>query len=173
MFDEIAATQVATYFLKKFGGKENYTKILKLMYLADRQLYIENGESITGDRVIAMGKGPVLKNVYDLIKGRITCSIWNSLIELDERDIKLIGDTLPENPKRIVDILDKIFEKHGKKTYGQLIDYTHELPEWIKAPLNTDIMPKDILAAVGKTEPEIEIALKRTRMLNEMRRMAG
>jgi len=175
MFDEQTATRVAAYFLDRAGGRKNYTSLIKLMYIADRQSYIDYCEPITGDRVVAMSKGPVLSNVYDLIKGRRIGKAWNGLIERCIYDVRLIAD-VPQNavswlPEAIVDILDRVFAEHGSKTYGQLIDYTHEFTEWIEAiHMNgyNDIMPKDILVAVGKTPAEIEKALKRLKALNEL-----
>lgn len=39
----------------------SYLRMLKLLYLADRESLKETGHTITGDRVVAMEHGPVLE----------------------------------------------------------------------------------------------------------------
>ena len=48
----------------------NSMRLLKLLYIADRESLRETGRPITGGPVIAMERGPVLKEVYDLILGQ-------------------------------------------------------------------------------------------------------
>ena len=45
----------------------SYMKLLKLLYLADRQALLELGRPITFDRFVAMPHGPVLSRTCDLI----------------------------------------------------------------------------------------------------------
>lgn len=42
-FDEMKATQAAALFLELAGGRENYTKLIKLLYLLDREALIRQG----------------------------------------------------------------------------------------------------------------------------------
>ena len=67
VFDEEKATQAAALLLERAGGELNYMKLLKLLYLADRQAFIESGYPITGARMVSMDCGPVLSEVYNLI----------------------------------------------------------------------------------------------------------
>ena len=60
--------QAIAALLHFHGSKEmSYLRMLKLLYLADRECLQETGRPITGDRVVAMEHGPVLSSVYDLI----------------------------------------------------------------------------------------------------------
>lgn len=45
-------------------------RLLKLLYIADREALTERARPITGDSPVAMDNGPVLSNTYDLIKGQ-------------------------------------------------------------------------------------------------------
>jgi Protein of unknown function (DUF4065) len=47
-----------------------YVRLLKLLYIADREMMAEAGAPVTGDRAVAMDHGPVLSHVYDLVKGK-------------------------------------------------------------------------------------------------------
>ena len=62
--------QAAGVLLGLDGDRMERIRLLKLLYIADRELLAETGRTITGDRVVAMDHGPVLSQVYDLIKGQ-------------------------------------------------------------------------------------------------------
>jgi len=44
----------------------SYMKLIKLMYLADREALLRWGRPISTDRYVSMDKGPVLSRVLDL-----------------------------------------------------------------------------------------------------------
>lgn len=48
------ALQAAAYFVKLAGEEEYHLKLLKLLYIADREYLLKYGEMITGDLVVAM-----------------------------------------------------------------------------------------------------------------------
>ena len=68
-YDEIKATQVAAYFLSKFNNRISKLKLMKLMYIADRESFRICGEPITYDAYCSMPHGPVLSKTYDIMKG--------------------------------------------------------------------------------------------------------
>ena len=71
----------------------SYLRLLKLLYIADREWLAETGESITGDRVYAMKQGPVLSTLYDLIKGNGTrAGEWDDFIHTDGYAVELVAD---------------------------------------------------------------------------------
>ncbi len=51
--------QAGAYLLRLDHRKLSYLRLLKLLYLADREWLAHNGESITGDQVFAIKHGPV------------------------------------------------------------------------------------------------------------------
>jgi uncharacterized phage-associated protein len=65
-FNEKKATQVAAQLLRLRGGRMSYMKLIKLMYLADREALLRWGRPISTDRYVSMDKGPVLSRVLDL-----------------------------------------------------------------------------------------------------------
>ncbi len=69
---KILKTIQAIGVLLRFDGvkRMNYMRLLKLLYIADRESLGETGRPITGGPVIAMERGPVLKEVYELILGQ-------------------------------------------------------------------------------------------------------
>lgn len=66
MFNVRKATQVAAYLIWKRGGTMSYLKLMKLMYLAEKDSLLRNEEFLTGSKLVSMPRGPVLSSVYDL-----------------------------------------------------------------------------------------------------------
>ena len=82
LFNERKAAQAAAYLLCKAGGSLNVLKLVKLMYLAERESLRRYGETITGDALVSMRNGPVLSATLDHINGLVpSCQDgWDSLI---------------------------------------------------------------------------------------------
>ena len=93
------ATEMAYYILEKCEVKKmNSYKLLKLMYLCERNQYISDKNFITNDSLYAMEKGGVLSNVYNLIKNKYNKSdvtIWSNVFKSEgnreKRTIELIS----------------------------------------------------------------------------------
>ena len=79
-FDETKATQVAAYFFSLRGGQMHYIKLIKLMYMADREALLRWGVPITRDRYVSMDNGPVLSRVLNLITEDRPKPVWSQFI---------------------------------------------------------------------------------------------
>src|SRR5271163_1844892 len=96
-------------------------KLIKLLYLAERQALLEFGKPITGDRIVSMPKGPVLSGILDLInwgKRRTEPSVWLEFIsEPTGYDVKVVSGITLEDLDRLSDderrILDEVDEEYG------------------------------------------------------------
>lgn len=139
----------------------SYLKLIKLLYLADRQALLRWGRPITTDRYFSMDRGPVLSRVLDLAtdgEDPGAPSIWaNHIGEPSGYEIQLRTDPgRDELSDAEVSLLDEIFRDHGAKSRWELVRLTHKLPEW-KDPGGSaiPITYRDILRAGGKTELEI------------------
>jgi hypothetical protein len=70
-----------------------YIRLLKLLYIADRELLAETGRSMTGDEAVAMKNGPVLSRIYDLIKGvGPKFQEWGDFIHTNYYSVELMKD---------------------------------------------------------------------------------
>jgi hypothetical protein len=47
----------------------SYLKLIKLLYIVDREALLRWGRPVTTDRHVSMPKGPVVSQIYDLIVG--------------------------------------------------------------------------------------------------------
>lgn len=153
----------AAYILQKYDGRLNYTKLIKLVYLLDREEFNALGHSMTGDEYYALPKGPVLSGLYSLIQGKgkkDAQAVWDSRFLTDGRDLVARSPDLPTKwlsrfEKRTFDELDAKFHN---ASYGDLIEYTHTAcPEWSdpSPALRKKITPAQILAALGCNERQI------------------
>lgn len=52
VFDDRKAAQAAAYLLKLNGGKMDYRRLITLLYLADREMLLKHGRTITGDEFV-------------------------------------------------------------------------------------------------------------------------
>jgi uncharacterized phage-associated protein len=159
------AIQAAAYLLSRESCKEmNYMRLLKILYIADRESIRLTGRPITGDHVVAMVRGPVLSNIFDLIKGcHLRSPEWAKVMRRDEFNVQLISDPTPSNLSRFdIETLERVAEEHRSHDEWEMVTITHEFPEWIKnKPGNSsmnDIPFIDILQALGRSSdlPDIE-----------------
>ena len=177
MFDIRKATQVAAYLLWKRGGKMSYLKLMKLMYLAEKQFLLDHGERLTGDKMVSMPKGPVLSAVYDCFIGGQE-PYWNSWIKNPgDYDLSLRSDirnrvneddpldTFDELSLADQSVLDKVYSEYGRMNRWELVELLHNpvyCPEW-EDPQGSSypIPPSSLLMKNGKTKAEADAILQK------------
>lgn len=163
-FNERKTAEAAAHLLKLAGGSMDLLVLLKLLYLADRRTLIERGMPITGDRMVAMKKGPVLARVYDATKGKyVAMPSWTQFVSHpNEGDPSKRVRLLDEPPAegRLSDyeitVLREIHGQYGHENKWDLSELTHKLPEYHDpGDSRLPIDPRTILEAAGKTKEEI------------------
>jgi uncharacterized phage-associated protein len=159
-FNEQKATEAAAYLLRVRGGRMHYLKLLKLLYIADREALRRWGIPISHDNYVSMDHGPVLSQTYNLIRDGGS-RFWSEHISAPFADyeIELTGNPLQVEKLSVAEerLLDEIFESYGKLNRWDLVEKTHGFPEW-KDPHGSSlpIDVRDILSALGEPEEEIE-----------------
>lgn len=160
-FNERKATQAAAYLLRLRGGRMSYMKLIKLLYLADREALLRWGRPITTDRYVSMDRGPVLSHVLALTTEQDdpeAPSVWCATIgEPKNFEVQLKGEAdSDEMSDAETQLLEQIFAEHGALGRWELVKLCHDLPEW-KDPHGSaiPISYRDILKAGGKSELEI------------------
>jgi uncharacterized phage-associated protein len=161
MFREDKTSQMAARYLKMAGGRMQYILLLKLLYLADKQMLVRWGKPITYDKWCSMKCGPVLSATYDLIKEDRTGgndTLWSRFIRTEGNDVVLINDPGDDDLSRAEDaILQSVYKERGKDNVWKLIEELHkELPEWEDPGLGSKpIQYQTVLAFEGLSEEEI------------------
>ena len=162
-FREDKATQAAGVLLRQAGGRMNYMKLIKLLYLADRAALLRRGRPITFDEYVAMKHGPVLSAVLDRINEGDPPderSYWHrSIRRSGAYEVELGGEDF--NPDRLSDaeeeLLLEVFGEYGGMDRWELVELLHDtLPEWTDpGPTSVPISYRDILKAGGRTDAEV------------------
>ncbi len=112
----------------------SYLRLLKLLYLSERELLATTAIPLTGDDPVAMKNGPVLSQIYATIKGETSRSgEWETFIHREGRHVELIKDPgRGKLSKREVRKLQELSEKFRSVDDWSLVEETHKLPEWQK-----------------------------------------
>lgn len=159
-FNEAKATQAAAILLNLRGGTMSYLKLIKLLYLADREALLRWERPVTTDRWVSMKNGPVVSQIYSLIREEPMPGedgVWRSHIQPFGYEVTLIKPIDDDELSGAeVKLLRQIFALHGRLSRWDLVDLSHALPEW-KNPgsSSTPIEAADILRAEGRPEEEV------------------
>lgn len=160
-FDERKAAAAAGRLLRLAGGRMPYMRLVKLLYLSDRESFLRYNRPITGDRYVAMHYGPVLSRVLELMKAEAPApGPWGGTIETDRYEVRLVADPDDEPLSEAeITILEEAFRLVESLDQWKLADLTHGLPEWTDPGSSSrPIDPEAILTALGKAPEEIEEA---------------
>lgn len=160
-FNEEKATQFACYLIKRRGGsKINVLKLMKLMYLIDRETLLRWGWSLTGDAYVSMPRGMVLSRTYNLVNEEsFPPSYWKTYVSAPENyDVRLIQEPgTDELSDAEIQLIDELYEKYGHMNRWKLVDNVHhQLPEWVDP--NGSSIPieyRAVLEEAGKSEQEV------------------
>ena len=109
-----------------------YLRLLKLLYIADREALRESDAPILGARVAAMRNGPVHSRIFNLIKGEDALSSnWQKTLKTHGYLIQLVGEAdTSQLSKFEVRKLKEVTSKYREVGTFDLVDVTHEFPEW-------------------------------------------
>jgi len=161
MFNERKVAQMAAFLLRKDGDKMPHLKLMKLLYLADREAMGRYGAPISGDRIVAMQHGPVLSMTLNLMDGDVESSPngWDDLIsdkENHELSLKrtLTPDDMDELSQADISVLEAVWKQFGHMDKWVIRDYTHDhCPEWTDPNGSSVPIPyESVFRALGRSE---------------------
>lgn len=164
MFSEEVSTHISAYFASREGGTINYMKLIKLMYLADRQSMAETGTSISGDTPYSLPLGPVLSKTLKLFQNKVSGDTFDGFFDRSPAHCLTLKcevsdkDDIDSLSSYDLSILAKTYAEFGAMSEFELVDYTHDnCAEWVdpqgsSSPINI----KDLFVAVGKGEESAE-----------------
>lgn len=110
-------------------------RLLKLLYIAERERLQECGRPITGDSVVAMDHGPVLSQIYNLIKGvDLLTPQWERYVRsVGLREVLLVEDPgVGELTRREIEKLHQVSKRFEDVDDYAIAIYTHSFPEWVR-----------------------------------------
>ena len=143
-----------------------YFRLVKLLYIADRDSLADTGWPIAGAEPVAMNNGPLDSKVLDLVKGTGPRSeedrqTWSDFIRTDGMDVVLVRypGTRSLSPYEI-EKLKGAFRRYELLGRYDVRDLTHEFQEWKDnhVPGSSQPIPlEDIIRAVGRADDLDEI----------------
>jgi uncharacterized phage-associated protein len=173
-FNEAKLTEAAALFLALGNRRMNYMKLIKLLYLADREALLRWGRPITTDCYVSMDRGPVLSRALDFItegnEPGVTSRWLNHISPPSNYEVSLTTDCDREELSVAEeDLIREIYAQLGHMDQWQLVRYVHDYcGEWQNPDGSAiPITYADILRAGNKDESEIN-AIK-----EELRSLAG
>lgn len=149
-FNARKAAQIAAFFSNKQGENIPVLKLIKLIYLADRENMQICGYPILNDRLVSMPHGPVNSITYNYVNGDVEdLAEWEKYIT--PRLAYSVGatrvfvrDELDELSESELATLEKVWDRFGLFTKWQLRDWTHEnCPEWEDPHGGADPIPHE------------------------------
>jgi uncharacterized phage-associated protein len=174
---EKAIQAIGVLFRQDNVKSMNYMRLLKLLYIADREAIKETGRAITGGPVVAMERGPVLEEVYEFIRGQHKdMPLWDRYLRKDKYTLELVNDPdVKKLSKYEIRKLQEIAERHQNDDEWSLSQLTHSFAEWKKNDPGTSCRPisfGDLLEALGLSASAREIA-EDVQHLTKMQRELG
>lgn len=178
MFSPEKILHEIVYLLSLNGGRMNLLKLMKELYLIDRESIKERDTSVSGDVFFSMPHGPVLSQTLNLCYD-LPNNSWAEYLEKivvpyypDISVKKMIDlDLLSEKDK---DYIRKVSEEFKEYSPKELEDYTHQLSEW-KDPQGSSrkIRYVDVMRALGKSDEEILTAKEEYEKFNMLLSLSG
>jgi uncharacterized phage-associated protein len=111
----------------------NYMRLLKLLYIADREMLAEHAHPITGDQAVAMQRGPVLSQTYDLLVEKVQDPVWAKCLKRDHFEVVLFDNPGKSHlSKDILKKLQTIMVRYQDLDEWDMVEVTHHLEEWRK-----------------------------------------
>jgi len=160
LYREKKTIGAAAYLLSKLGNEMQYIKLIKLLYLADREFVKQKGRTISGDNHFSLPYGPILSKSLDAITEEK--AEWTEIIgaDLESKTVWLKQkNEIEELSKSEISVLDLIVENFGHMPGPQPVEYTHTLPEWKKPTgkkKSQEISLREIAEAVGHFSERVD-----------------
>ena len=161
-------------------GQMEYIRLLKLLYIADREAVRDTGRPIVGSQIVALKKGPLHSRVYDLIKGEdIEAVQWCQFFRTVGVDIEQIAKPGVGALSRYdIRKLTAIHRRYQDVDTWDLVEETHAFAEWRRnypdpEESTSRVIPfEHVVEAVGRAD-ELSQIQDDLREACEMERLFG
>jgi uncharacterized phage-associated protein len=150
------AIQAAAELLRFERNRMSYIRLLKLLYISDREALRESGLPLLGSRAVAMDHGPLHSDVLNLVNGiheytplwsRFFSTIGYKVEATDQAENGLLS-------QYEIQKLREVSEKYAPFTDWDICQQmTHSFEEWKKnyeEGTSKTIQLEDIIDAVGR-----------------------
>lgn len=183
MFSPTRIAQMAAFFAARESRHTiNVMKLIKLMYLSDRESLARYDEPITFDYMFSLDEGPILSNALNMINGKLSIAsakAWDHWMSARDGDHNVMGirefsrENLDYLSDADLEVLEDVWGKFGHMNQWQLSEYTHEhCPEWqYPSGSRIPIDEAELAFHLGKTKEdaaEIKHGIEASRSLDRI-----
>jgi len=158
MLNERKVAQMAVYLLRRRGGRMSHLKLMKLLYLVERESLRRYATPMCGDRLVSMPHGPALSGTLNLMDGDVIPEPagWDDWISGKAHNELALREgaediDLDELSPADLEILEEIWGRFGHLSRWELRDYTHNhCREWTDPDGSSlPIRYEEVLGQVG------------------------
>jgi len=166
------ATDAVARLLEKSGGKAEYLRIIKLIYLADRDSIIRRGLPIVGGSYFSMRYGPTVGEVMNFANRERPATGWDAHISPRKGNLLKLKAPAEYNSlsQSEIEILDAVVEEHASRTTSELVRWCHHYCREYERVFwgRKNIEVESILRAGGKTADRIHKVVKEAEDLAQL-----
>lgn len=134
MFTVKKVTQMTAGFVRQAGGRINYVHLMKMLYVADRQMLLKYHVPISYDQWFSMKDGPILSRTLDYIRSRVRSEHWSACFETVGLELVMLKDPGDDELSIAEDhVIADVYQAWGQLKPFEARDRTHsptEFPEW-------------------------------------------
>ena len=153
----------AVLYISRKLKRNDFHKIFKILYFADRNHISDYGRSITGDTYIAMNDGPVPSNLYDIFKSvrgdgffKDNNNFSQSFIIVNWDLIQPIAEpNLKKLSKTDIEFLDNSLVEYGDLSWDEVREKSHDYA-WRNTVKNAPISLENLVLETGNDESYVE-----------------
>lgn len=134
---EIKIAELAKEFLDRAGGSLHIIKLMKLLYIAERESLSLYAKPIAGDMYTSMKHGPVLLHTYDMMNGNALPQkqlVWNRFVAARQEHYIISNKASPKTSSLDnfeIEIVDSVWESFKGFDEWEIEQYTHDyFDEW-------------------------------------------
>lgn len=135
-FQSEKAAQISSYFAQKNNAPIDKLKLMKLIYLSEREFMERYTEPMLYDEFFSLPHGPICSNTLNGINGELDIEIWNKFISRNGHKIKTTQnsfnrDDFDEISDAEIEVLNSTWDSFGWMTTTEIRNYTHKnCPEY-------------------------------------------
>ena len=132
------AAQVSCKFVQLAQGQMDKLKLMKLLYLAERESVATRGRPMFCDEYFSMKDGPICSAAMNGVNGKIHPEIWSRYLHRNGvKDIFSVRGVTDEDLDQLsrsdMQIINDLYVRLGWMTASQIRNWTHEhCKEWVE-----------------------------------------
>jgi len=179
-FEQKKLIEVVLYILNKTNGIDYY-RLFKILYLSERNHLANWGSKIIMDNFVAMDKGPVPTELYDLVKGNNVegedfLKMFNNAVSYPstikyglKANRKADEDYLSESEKEEIDKAIPIIQN---ESFGKIKEEAHDkawFNAFYKSEYNRTLKPSEMAEVAGASKEMTDYVNEGICLINALR----